>query len=78
MIDKKGKEQCCIIKLKNRIKQHAATITEDFQVLSAIVRNKRSEEFILDWIRQKQRTTYVRINPEWVNCDFQYPGWVKE
>lgn len=78
MIDKKGKEQCCIIKLRNRIKQHAATITEDFQVLSTIVRNKRSEEFILDWIRQKQRTTYVRINPEWVNCDFQYPGWVKE
>ncbi len=78
MIDKKGKEQCCIVKLKNRIEAHTATISEDFQVLSQIVRNKRSEEFLNDWIKDKQRTTYVRINPEWVTCDFQYPGWVKE
>jgi len=78
MIDKKGKEQCCIIKLKNRIKAHTATITEDFQILSQIVRSHRSEEFLNEWIRDKQRSTYIRINPDWVNCDFQYPGWVKE
>lgn len=78
MIDKKGKEQCCIVKLKNRIPAHAATITEDFQILSQIVRRHLSEEFLNKWIRDKQRTTYIRINPDWVNCEFQYPGWVKE
>ena len=78
MIDKKGKQQCCIVKLKNRIPAHPANITEDFQVLSHIVREKRSEEFINQWISDKQRTTYIRINPEWSNCDFQYPGWIKE
>lgn len=78
MIDKKGKEQCCIVKLKNRIPAHAATINEDFQVLSQIVRRHLSEEFLNKWIRDKQRTTYIRINPDWVNCEFQYPGWVKE
>jgi len=78
MIDKNGREQCCIIKLKSRIKAHTANITEDFQVLSQIVKAKRSEDFLDKWIREKQRTTYVRINPDWVNCDFQYPGWVKE
>ncbi len=78
MIDKKGKKQCCIVKLKNRIPAHTATITEDFQILSKIVKNKRSEEYINNWIRDKQRTTYIRINPEWSNCEFQYPGWVKE
>ena len=78
MIDKSGKQQCCVVKLKSRIKAHAATVNEDFQILSAIVRNRRSEEFLDDWIRDKQRTTYVRINPEWVTCDFKYPGWIKE
>lgn len=78
MIDKSGKQQCCVVKLKSRIKAHAATVNEDFQILSAIVRNRRSEEFLNDWIRDKQRTTYVRINPEWVTCDFKYPGWIKE
>lgn len=78
MIDKNGREQCCIIKLKSRIKAHTANITEDFQVLSQIVKAKRSEEFLDKWIREKQRTTYVRINPDWVNCEFQYPGWIKD
>lgn len=78
MIDKAGKEQCCVVKLKSRIKAHPATVTEDFQVLSQIVRNRRSEEFLDKWIREKQRVTYVRINPEWVNCEFKYPGWVKD
>ena len=78
MIDKSGKQQCCVVKLKSRIKAHAATVNEDFQILSAIVRNRRCEEFLDDWIRDKQRTTYVRINPEWVTCDFKYPGWIKE
>lgn len=78
MLDKSGKQQCCVVKLKSRIKAHAATITEDFQILSQIVKAKRSEEFLNNWIKEKQRTTYVRINPEWVNCDFQYPGWIKD
>ena len=79
MIDKAGKEQCAVIKLKNRIKAHPATITEDYQVLSNIVRERRCDEFIDNWIREKQRTTYVRINPDWLtDCEFEYPGWVKE
>ena len=79
MMDKSGKEQCVIVKLKSRIKAHPATITEDFQVLANIVRERRCDEFIDNWIREKQRTTYVRINPEWLtDCEFQYPGWVKE
>lgn len=78
MLDKAGKTQCAVVKLKSRIKAHAATITEDFQVLSQIVRAKRSEDFLDQWIREKQRTTYVRINPEWSNCEFQYPGWIKD
>ncbi len=78
MLDKAGKQQCCVIKLKSRLKAHTATITEDFQVLSQIVKAKRSEEFLDKWIKEKQRTTYVRINPDWVNCEFQYPGWVKD
>lgn len=78
MLDKAGKTQCCIIKLKSRIKAHPATITEDFQVLRQIVKAKRSEEFLENWIREKQKSTYIRINPDWVNCEFQYPGWVKD
>lgn len=78
MINSKGKEVCAIVKLKNRIDAHKATITEDYQRLKSIVTAKRSEEIIQKWIVEKQKNTYVRINPSWRKCDFKYPGWIKE
>lgn len=77
MTTSKGKEVCAIVKLKNRIDGHKATITEDYQRLKSIVTAKRSEEKLQKWIVEKQKKTYVRINPEWVKCDFKYPGWIK-
>ena len=40
MINSKGKQVCAIIKLKNRIDGHKATITEDYQRLKAMVTAK--------------------------------------
>lgn len=77
MTDKHGMETCAIIKLKNRIPAHRASITEDFQILKGTVEAKKSEEMIQQWIKDKQKSTYVRINEDWRNCDFTYPGWAK-
>ena len=78
MINNKGKEVCAIVKLKSRIEGHKATITEDYQRLKAIVMEKRSNEILDKWIREKLKTTYVHINEKWRNCEFKYPGWIKE
>lgn len=78
MINDKGKEVCAIVKLKSRINGHKATISEDYQRLKAIVMEKRSEDKLEKWIKEKQKQTYVRINEKWQKCDFKYPGWIKE
>lgn len=77
MINNKGKEVVAIVKLRNRIEGHKATMTEDYQRLKEIVANKRRNEKLDQWIKEKQRTTFIRVNPEWVKCEFRYPGWVK-
>ncbi|MBO4839546.1 MAG: peptidylprolyl isomerase [Bacteroidaceae bacterium] len=77
MINSKGKTVCAIAKLKNRINSHRASISEDFQILKARVEEDKKEKVITDWIKEKQRTTYIRINPDWRDCEFQYPGWIK-
>lgn len=77
MTDARGKTVCAIAKLKNRIKSHHASISEDFQILRGIVLNKKKEERINEWIREKQQSTYIRINENWCDCEFEYPGWVK-
>ena len=78
MINNKGKEVCAIVKLKARIDGHKATITEDYQRLKSIVQSKLGEEKLHKWIVDKQKSTYVRINENWVTCDFKYPGWVRK
>ena len=78
MINSKGKEICAIVKLKARIDGHKATITEDYQRLKSIVQSKLGEEKLQKWIVEKQKSTYVRINENWVKCDFKYPGWVRK
>lgn len=75
--EKNGKTLCAVVKLKNRVETHRATITEDFQAMKNIVLAKRKEEFIDKWIRDKIKTTYVRINDRYKSCDFKYEGWVR-
>lgn len=79
MIDKKtGKEVCAIVKLKARIEGHKANPTEDYQVIKDVMIAKMKQQKLEDWIKKKQSTTYVRINENWCDCEFQYPGWVKK
>lgn len=75
--NEKGQSVCAVIKLKNRIEGHYASMTEDYQRLKDVVLEKRREEKLRQWIADKQKSTYVRINPEWRNCKFEYPGWMK-
>ena len=76
LINKKGKEVCAIVKLKSRVKGHKATLTEDFQAMKDVVLQKKQVEKLANWIKEKQKSTYVRINEKWRNCEFKYPGWV--
>lgn len=78
MTTNKGQKVCAVVKLTSRNDEHYASITEDFQTLQNILVNKEQNNVIDNWIREKQKTTYISIKPEWRDCDFRYPGWVKK
>jgi len=79
MIDKKtGKEVCAIVKLKTRVEGHKATPTDDYQTIKDVMVAKMKQQKLENWIKEKQKTTYIRINENWCDCEFQYPGWVKK
>ena len=77
MINEKGKTVCAIAKLKNRTEGHKATITEDFQVMKDVVMAKRREEILHNWVVSKIKATYVRVNPQYRDCEFEYEGWIR-
>lgn len=77
MVDKNGKEVVAVVKLRNRVNGHRATMRDDYQALQNALLDKLGEEKTDEWIRRMQKTTYIRINEDWKNCEFRYPGWVK-
>ena len=77
MTNARGKTVCAVIKLKSRVEGHRATITEDFQAMKDVVLRKRREEFLKDWVKEKLKTIYVRVNDRYKDCTFEYEGWIK-
>ena len=77
MINERGKTMCVIAKLKSRTEGHKATITEDFQVMKDVVVEKRRQEKLHEWVVNKIKSTYVRVNDRYKDCEFEYQGWIK-
>ncbi len=77
MINKNQKDIIAIVKLKARVPGHKANIADDYQALKAIVEGQKREEILNKWITKKQKETYIRIDDNWKNCDFERDGWVK-
>ena len=77
MINQRGKTVCVIAKLKSRTEGHKATVTEDFQIMKDVVLNKRREDRIHQWVVDKIKCTYTRLNDDYKDCKFEYEGWIK-
>lgn len=72
---KTSRDQVAIVKLKRRVPGHKATYYDDYQMVKEIYEQHLHQEIIENFIREKQKTTYVRIKPGWEKYDFKYPGW---
>ena len=75
--DEKNKERIAIVRLKSKTKAHKAHPDTDYQLLKELVTNTKNKEEIKSWIAKKQKETYIYILPEYRNCTFQLPNWVK-
>ncbi len=66
-----------IVKLINEVPAHTANMKDDYQILynAAIIeaRNKAYDK----WIKEKIKSTYIRISEEYKTCDFLKIGWLK-
>lgn len=76
MDQQKNREVCAIVRLKKKTDIHRANLTDDFQTIKSMLEQQLSREFIHNWILQKQKSTFVQIDPEWQGCEFEYPNWI--
>lgn len=71
------KDVAAIVKLTNRIPGHRANLSDDYNLLKKMYENHKKEEILRNWLENKIKDTYIKIEPGWQNCEFHYQGWIK-
>ena len=74
---KRDREIVAMVRLTNRIEAHSANLAEDYQTIKDMYEAAESQAIIDKWLADKIKTTYVRIEDGWRDCDFQHKGWIK-
>ena len=74
---KRDREIVAMVRLTNRIDAHSANLAEDYQTIKDMYEAAESQAIIDKWLADKIKTTYVRIEDGWRDCDFQHKGWIK-
>ena len=66
-----------ILYLEKILPAHVANYQEDYSALVDEVNNKNAMKAIEEFITEKQKSTYIVIDPMFQGCDFERKGWVK-
>jgi peptidyl-prolyl cis-trans isomerase SurA len=66
-----------IIKLVNKIDSHKADLQNDYQQLAEMYLAKKKEDVFNEWVSAQQSETYIRIDPTFANCNFNFDHWIK-
>ncbi len=74
---KLNRDIVALVKLTERIEPHKANLSDDYQVLKAMYENSARQKLISDWIEKKIKNTYVKIEDNWIDCEFEHEGWLK-
>ena len=77
MRNAKDKQVAAIVKLSKRIEGHKANMNSDYQTIKMMAENKKRQELLDKWLKNKIKSTYVRIDENWQNCEFRYEGWIR-
>lgn len=66
-----------ILKLEKILPSHTANIQDDYHAIQNLARGKQANDAIEAFIKEKQKLTYIRIDPLFQDCAFQREGWIK-
>lgn len=68
--ERDGRPAFRIIKLKNRVDPHRANLKDDYQRISGMATEDKSQKQIKEWIKRRSKNTYIKLDPEFA-CRFE-------
>jgi len=75
---KRDRDIVAIVKLTERIPAHRANLSEDYQTIKGMYENSTRQRIVKDWLSRKIRDTYVKIEDNWADCEFEHPEWIRK
>ncbi|MDB0603396.1 peptidylprolyl isomerase [Tenacibaculum maritimum] len=72
-----GEKMYKIILMKDRTNTHKADLVEDYVKIQQLALQKKKEETIAKWSKEKINDTYIKLNAEYKKCTFK-KDWKKE
>ncbi|MCM1521880.1 MAG: peptidylprolyl isomerase [Muribaculaceae bacterium] len=66
-----------LVKLTTRIPGHRANLSDDYQLIKRLYEEHRQQEVLDKWLADKIKSTYIRIESGWRDCEFKNQGWIK-
>ncbi len=72
MITDDGKDAYRLLMLKRKTTPHKANLSNDYNRIQEWALQKKKQEAVDKWIREKSNSAYVRINENFTNCTFDY------
>ena len=66
-----------LVKLTARIPAHKANLSDDYQTIKGMYENAAKQRMVDEWIAKKIKDTYVKIEGNWIDCEFEHDGWLK-
>lgn len=73
-----GQQEVVMIRLRAVHEEHLANMNTDFRTIKSMALAQKRERVLEDWIRRKQQETPIVIRAHHADCNFRYPGWVRE
>ncbi|MFP4556237.1 MAG: peptidylprolyl isomerase [Bacteroidales bacterium] len=75
--DEHGNAVNKVVKLTRIIPQHKANLDDDYAIIQQMAKSNKQQELFMNWIDSNIKSTYIKIDPSYRNCDFEIDGWVK-
>ncbi len=72
-----GTEGYRLIKLLEKTEPHRADLKTDYQKIQLMATQEKKNEATQNWIEDKLKTTYVRVNNDYLSCEFNQ-NWIKQ
>lgn len=72
----RGQEAFRLVRLLKKTEPHRANLADDYYRLQAVALQEKKERTMNEWLEEKLKETYVKVNNSYFNCTFEN-NWTK-